>query len=665
MSHSTPGWFGRLGIVLLAVLVLLPARVRAEDEAAEPAAPAGPPLAEICLSSKRLEAKGDAKSLREALAALDARKTEADESIEFWKLYARLWLALKKDANELWNVVVVERQQAAPKSVAFDLARAHVETDAKAKGKAIDAALKRNPKSVPARVEKAKWYIADELDDEGAELIEEVLEEDEHCLAALLVIAQLDLSDGMPEDAIEYLDKALEKHQVAEVHHLKALCYKRLALNQYDAWKKALGSATEAMGLEPTEDRIELFNELLKKTGDTVTAAKALRTHYEKTKHPLLGAMLAESAFKAGDYEGAVLGLGAGDGTDLVTLKGLATAHARLGQVAEAQAAAEKLMTVDAHGTLFAARLDLFLGDAAAATKRLGSLADTESRYLRALAHAWRGEADAVLALAKKEGAKGTRAGEALLIAWLQARVLAKMDADLANAVRKKLLEARFAAGREVVAQAQPHQVNLGKSMTAGWPRRALTWFRSRCGTFYRAVGEGFGSHWTLGEGKENTISSSVSGEADCGDDKATASFTFNGRKSKTIDGWIRLMEEDEIELKDFAPAEEAFTKGCKALVAGKPKEAEAAFGAALTIEPNWSRLKVLRSVIRALEDGDEKRADAREAKATVEPWTDDFELRRLVIFLRAWVGDADLAEEIKALAEREAQYNVRNLSAL
>ena len=33
---------------------------------------------------------------------------------------------------------------------------------------------------------------------------------------ALLAIAQLDLSDGMPGDAIEYLDKALEKRRLGE-----------------------------------------------------------------------------------------------------------------------------------------------------------------------------------------------------------------------------------------------------------------------------------------------------------------------------------------------------------------------------------------------------------------------------------------------------------------
>ena len=54
-----------------------------------------------------------------------------------------------------------------------------------------------------------------------------------------------------------------------------------------------------------------------------------------------------------------------------------------------------------------------------------------------------------------------------------------------------------------------------------------------------------------------------------------------------------------------------------------------------------------------------------RAAREAVKPWTDDFELRRLVIYLRAWAGDAELQAEIDDLAAREAQYTTRKLSAL
>jgi hypothetical protein len=164
--------------------------------------------------------------------------------------------------------------------------------------------------------------------------------------------------------------------------------------------------------------------------------------------------------------------------------------------------------------------------------------------------------------------------------------------------------------------------------------------------------------------GEKATVGQSVSGEAECGGEKSTCTFVFNETESKSQDGWIRVLTEEK-ELGDFEPAEKSFATGCAAYAAGRLDGAKAAFQKALVAEPNWSRIKVLRSVMQSLGPGAEKRADAREAKAAAELWTDDFELRRLVIYLRAWAGDAELKDEIEALAEREAQYNVRNLAAL
>ena len=145
---------------------------------------------------------------------------------------------------------------------------------------------------------------------------------------------------------------------------------------------------------------------------------------------------------------------------------------------------------------------------------------------------------------------------------------------------------------------------------------------------------------------------------------KSTCSFKFNPRKSKSIEGFLRVFESRE-ELKDFGPAERAFGAGCAAYVAGDLPGAMSKFSEALGVEPNWSRIEVLLAVMRALGPAGEKRDEARSAKEAVLPWTDDFELRRLVIYLRAWAGDADLQGEITALAKREAQYNVRNLLGL
>ena len=145
---------------------------------------------------------------------------------------------------------------------------------------------------------------------------------------------------------------------------------------------------------------------------------------------------------------------------------------------------------------------------------------------------------------------------------------------------------------------------------------------------------------------------------------KFSGSFSYNARAIKDENGGFSVFSNPE-KLADFKPAEVAFAKACGAYVAGDLSAAEAAFGEALLAEPNWSRIKVLRAVMRALAPDAEKRAEARDARKALEPWTDDFALRRLVICLRAWAGDAELLAEVDALAEREAQYNVRDVEAL
>ena len=155
----------RVVLFLVAALCLAPTTLSAEhvDEGVQSAYD----------EAKKLHAKGDPQSLAQAFYTLDPRKDEALGSIDYWTLYARVWLALKKD-----------------------------------------------PKSIAARTAKAEWLIAGDEEDEGAELIEEILEEDPHALGALLAIARLDLSDGLAEDALEYVDTALEEHETAEVHLL-------------------------------------------------------------------------------------------------------------------------------------------------------------------------------------------------------------------------------------------------------------------------------------------------------------------------------------------------------------------------------------------------------------------------------------------------------------
>jgi len=616
-------------------------------------------------------AKGDRSSLERAFALLDTRKDEALESIDYWTLFVRVWQGLEKDESALWDGLVKERQAAAPKSVVFDLARARVAKKPKTQKRWIDAASKRDKKNINVRAAKGIWLLREEDEDAGAELLEEVLEEEPGYAAAAMALASLSLEEGFPSEALEYLESALKKNKDdAALYHMTALCYERSAKDKDRAktMAKALDAAAQALGLHPCKAHIATYSKLLKQTGDAATAAKALKKHYAKTRHPMLAALLAESAFEAGDYEGALLGLAAADQEDLAVVKGLAEAHARLGHKAEALKVARRVLAMDSAGRLYAGRIALHVGDTLAARKHLGSLADAQAKLLRARAHAWVGEADAVAKLGGKDLRAGTRLGESYLTLWFQARLMKRLGAQLAPAMRTQLLEARFGAAAKVIRQSGDYQADLGAVKTAGWPRRAVTYFRSNCGTPFELESEGMSRSIDLdSEGTTMTIYRSVSGKAECGGEDQGFELRFNGREKKTTNrGWIEFLgSDDEVKLADFAPAEKAFGEACAAWVAGDHEAAEQAAGKALRVEPTFTRVKVYRSLARALAPSGERRADAKDAAKSVELWRDDFELRRAVLLLRAWAGDAGLGEAMTALAEREAAMNVRHIGGL
>ena len=663
MGPRMPSRCGWVQVVGLLVLALAPLRAVADD--------VPDPVRAAYEASTRLVREGKRGQLEQALALLDARKDEALDSVDYWELYARTWLMLDKDASALWDGVVAERQARAPASTVFDLVRYALAREPEAKRSWLEKALARNAKDLRARVAMGRFLLAEGDEDNGADLLEKVLEDHPGTVAALYALAELSLQEGFAKEALAYLDEALEHTKTADLYHLASLCHERMS-KTYDheaCMAKALEAAGRALGLAPTDPHVEHFNQLLEATGDAVAATRALREHFERTKHPLLGSMLADAAFLAGDYQAALLGLEAGSASDLAVAKARATSYMRLGRAADAQRMAKQILAEDAQGRLFVARMHLWLGDAAAAKETLGSLADDGSRQLRALAHAWAGDVEALAQLAGKEARTGSRAGEDLLVAWFQARLLDRMGPEFATALKGKLLEARFKAGHDVLVQDGDASADVGTVKTEGWPRRALTYFRSPCGVPYRYDDGGEGRSVEFdGEGQEMTIYRSVSGHAACGEARHGFEIRFNGIKAKMSGNGLFeafSMDGDAAKLVEFGPAEEAFGAASGAWLAGQDAAADAACLKALAIEPSFSRLKVYRAVARALSPDGEKRADAKDAAAAAALYTDDFELRRMVIFLRAWAGDAGLTEEIDALAKREAKMNIRKIANL
>lgn len=643
--------------VLLAGLLGAPASAQADDvpEQVRAAYTAG----------NNLYREGGRGNLEKAFRLLNTRKDEALDSVDYWELYARVWLGLGKVPRYLWDKTIGPRQGKAPDSPVFDLVRARIEKDLAEKRRHIESALKRKPDSLRARAMLALLLLDEEKEDEADAVLQKILEEDPQNARALVGKARLALSDGLAREALELLDKALAQHESARLYHLKSLAYRRLAQSSEEEGllEKALAAAGEAVGREPIPRHIENYDELLKETGDALAAAKALRGHFERTEHPLLGALLAKSAFEAGDYETAVLGLSAAEEEDLRTLKARAEAFARLGKGKEARRATKQILKLDSQGVLFAARLELFLGDTKAAEKLLGSLADVEAKRLLVRIHAWAGRPKEITELLGAEARKGSRRGEDVLLAHLQAVLVERMGKRAADDLREKLLEARWQAASGPVAQAEGGGGDLGQVKTEGWARRAVSYWRAPCGLLYQASDGQIGGSITMGDG-EVSAGRSVEAETSCEEHK-TATFRFNAVKKKNLQEALQELVGGGGGLGDFKPAEEAFAAGCSAWVSGNGAEAVAKFDAALAVEPGFHRARIFRAVMSALADDGKKKDAAKEAGEAAKAWPADFEARRLVIFLRAWAGDAKLGEEIQALAAQEARYNERDLDAL
>jgi len=169
--------------LFLGLLLFLPATARAGDVNAEVQA--------AYTAGRGLFAKADRGSYERAFGVLDTRKDEALGSIDYWTLYARVWLALEKGTDALWTGVVAERQALNEASPVFDLVRARVATKPDERRRWIGAARKRAPDDVRASVALAVFLLDQEEEDEADELLDKILETHPACEGALLAKARL------------------------------------------------------------------------------------------------------------------------------------------------------------------------------------------------------------------------------------------------------------------------------------------------------------------------------------------------------------------------------------------------------------------------------------------------------------------------------------------
>ena len=108
--------------------------------------------------------KGDAAK---AFSAISRSKDKAPESVDYWEAFVRIWRANGKPEKTLWETIIAKRREANPGSRTFDLVAARLETDAAKRRVSYEAAVKKDPKCLEARLGLARTLVAEGKDDEA------------------------------------------------------------------------------------------------------------------------------------------------------------------------------------------------------------------------------------------------------------------------------------------------------------------------------------------------------------------------------------------------------------------------------------------------------------------------------------------------------------------
>ena len=191
--------------------------------------------------------------------------------------------------------------------------------------------------------------------------------------------------------------------------------------------------------------------------------------------------MLGRAAFAAGKYAAAAKGLAAAAGGDVAVAKALVACHARLGKAKEAREALAALLAKDPSQKLFAAEIELALGDGAAARRHLEGSKHEDADGVRAVALGWDGMVPEITALVGEKAKPGTREAEEWLLTICIARAFARAGAK-AVGLRAKMLAADAQAGAAYQAVVPPKSEPARVAKSVGFMQRYPTYRRSVCG---------------------------------------------------------------------------------------------------------------------------------------------------------------------------------------
>jgi tetratricopeptide (TPR) repeat protein len=597
-------------------------------------------------------AKGDFKK---AYSAISKGKAKEPLSVDFWELYVRIWRALEKDEDVLWERIIGKLEEKHPDTPVFLLLRARLATEVEERIEHLTAAIEKDPDVVETRLLLARAYLDNEDEGEAEAILDQILEDDPANELALVTKGDLMIASGFSRSALEFAEETLAEHDLPGMHDLRARALLLVAENDESVLEQALEAARAAVAGRGDPAYVITLSEILDRSSKAEEAVALLKSHGERTGSPEIAARLGRLAFREGDYEAAIPGLSAGAAVDAAAAKALVLCHARLGETTEAREALEGVLASGPQARPFAAAVELLLGDADAARKHLEGVDAEGTETLLARAEAWAGASAAVLARGEEEAASGSRGGEEWLVLLSTARILEKLG-DKASAARKALLDGRIRAAQAKTPTATVPDMEPSVAATSYG-------FMYRYTSYRRSLGNDFFSPESILPIAPSVIDETpaigigVVASSSCERDPQRV-FVFNAQK---VEGniTIEMNAHDDV----WQAAEAAFEEGAAALTAGDWATADEAFGRALEQEPTWGRAQLFQATAKAL-GGTDLAGAAALATEGVKTLPDDWSGRALGVLIRTLAGE-DASSEIAALSERMESFAPRHFEEL
>lgn len=595
-------------------------------------------------------ARGD---LKKAYSAISKGKAKKPLSVDFWDLYVRIWRALGKKEETLWGKIIAKVEAKNPTSPVFDLLRYRLATETEERIGHLKAALEKAPKAVEPRLLLARAYVADGEDAEAEEILDAILADDPGNETALVTKGDLLIESGCSRSAVDHAMEALEEYDFPGLHDLAARGLFQLSETDESALEKAEAEARKAVAARPEPRHVLTLVTILEHVGKDEEALALLSEQYEKSPDLGLARRLGEFVFRTGDYAKAAKTLAVVAPHDRNAALALALCEARRGRAKEARAATDLLLRHDPGAWAWATDVELLLGDAAAARKRIAAGGEEDVSYAEAVCRAWEGNTAETLKRAAEKARDGSRVGEEWLILIAEALLLEKLGGK-ADAARQLLIAAGWAAGKACVAGAEaPDFEPSVAAQTVGFMHRHASYRRSLGGDFFQS--RGVVPVPAVVDGK-TTLALGVVSTSDCKRDEQRV-FRFNEfevKEGDTIDLSTFIPGEDE----DWEAATKAFAEGSAALVDGDWAKADEAFGKALEKEASWARARLFQAVAKAL-GGSDLEAAATLAREAVGVLVDDWMGQEVAVLVLRLAGQ-DGKAEAKALAERQESYATR-----